>query len=164
MFPSMIRAQRDALKKDGQPAARPTDLFAATTLTLRFTRELYDWYSSQNGPTPRIIDADDIMNDGDAVRKLCVQTGLDPDAVQYEWEKRTVEDPLQARFLSTISASRGILPGLAAKGLDLEAEKRKWMAEFGEEDAEDLKGFVEGSMGDYEYLVARRTRGEGKGL
>jgi hypothetical protein len=160
MFPSMIRAQRDGLKQDGQPAPRVSDYFASTTLTLRFTRELYDWYSAQSGPVPRIIDADDIMNDRDAVRKLCVQTGLNPDAVQYEWEERKVEDPLMARFLSTINASKGILPGLAAKGLDLQVEKEKWKMEFSDEDGEALARFVGDAIGDYEYLVARRTRGE----
>jgi hypothetical protein len=163
MFPSMLRAQRDGLNKDGQPGARPRDYFASTTFTLRYTRELYDWYAAQSGPTPRIIDADDIMNDRDAVRKLCIQTGLDPNAVQYEWEERTVDDPLMARFLSTISASKGILPGLGAKGLDLEVEKEKWEKEFGGEDSKDLASFVRDAMADYEYLVARRTTGgEGK--
>jgi hypothetical protein len=160
MFPSMFRAQRDALRKPDVPTPRVNDYFVSTMLTLRFTRELYEWYCSQpSGPVPRIIDADDIMNDRDAVRKLCVQTGLDPDAVQYEWEERTVEDPLQKRFLSTIYASKGILPGLAAKGKDLEKEKEKWKGEFGEEDGEALARFVGRAIGDYEYLVARRTRG-----
>jgi hypothetical protein len=166
MFPSMVRAERDAMKRDGQPAIRPRDHIISACLKLRYTRELYDWYSSQhNGPTPRIIDADDIMNDRDAVRKLCMQTGMDPDAVQYEWEQRTCDDPLVARFLSTINASKGILPGLAAKGLDLQREKETWVKEFGEEDGEDLAQFVRDAMPDYEFLVARRTRsGEGKSV
>jgi hypothetical protein len=166
MFPSMVRAERDAMKRDGQPAIRPRDHIISTCLRLRYTRELYDWYSSQHdAPTPRIIDADDIMNDRDAVRKLCMQTGMNPDAVQYEWEQRTCDDPLVARFLSTINASKGILPGLAAKGLDLEREKEKWVKEFGEEDGEDLAQSVRDAMPDYEFLVARRTRsGEGKSV
>ena len=103
------------------------------------------------------------MNDRDAVRKLCIQTGLNPDAVRYEWEERTLDDPLMARFLSTLSASKGILPGLGSKGLDLEVEKEKWEKEFGGEDSEDLASFVRDAIGDYEYLVARKTTGgEGK--
>jgi hypothetical protein len=159
MFPSMLRAQRD-WKSD----ARPRSLYCQTTLTLKHSRALYDWYSkhgSKAGITPRVIDADDIMSNPAAVRQLCEQTGLSADAVQYEWEERKVEDPLMARFLSTINASKGIKPGLGAKGKTLEVEKAKWVEEFGEEDAEDLAKFVRDATEDYEYLHSRRTVGDG---
>ena len=43
---------------------------------------------------------------------MCLQTGLDPEAVLYEWEEKKIEDnPLMARFLSTINASKGIKKG-----------------------------------------------------
>jgi hypothetical protein len=159
MFPSMLRAQKDWMKE-----TRPRSLYTCTTFTLRHTRALYDWYTAQSSTTgivPRIIDADDIMNNRAAVRELCIQTGLDPDAVQYEWEEKKEENPLMARFLSTINASKGIKPGLEAKGKSLEEEKGKWVVEFGEEDAEDLARFVKEAEGDYEYLWERRTTGEG---
>jgi hypothetical protein len=57
-------------------------------LTLKHSRALYDWYckhGSKFGITPRVIDADDIMNNPAAVRQLCEQTGLSADDVQYEW-------------------------------------------------------------------------------
>jgi hypothetical protein len=76
-------------------------------------------------------------------------------------EERKVEDPLMARFLSTINASKGIKPGLGAKGKTLEAEKKKWVEEWGEEDAEDMARFVSDALPDYEYLHSRRTVGEG---
>ncbi|CAA9959799.1 hypothetical protein PTMSG1_03207 [Pyrenophora teres f. maculata] len=158
MYPSAIRAQR-AINMGGDPSSH-FDYF----LTLRRSRELYDWYI-EHGPsvgiTPRVIDADDIMKDPEAVRKLCRQTGLDPKAVAYEWEEKVVESPVMARFLSTISKSRGILPGLAAQGLDMENQKERWREEFGEADAKALWKKVEESMGDYLYLWEKRTRGGG---
>ncbi|KAG9185529.1 hypothetical protein G6011_06860 [Alternaria panax] len=162
MFPSMLRAQRD-WKTD----ARPRSLYCRATLTLKHSGALYDWYAKQGsraGIILRVIDADDIMNNPAAVRQLCEQTGLSADDVQYSWEERTVENPLMARFLSTINASKGIKPGLRAEGMTLEGEKRKWVEEFGEEDAEDLVRFVSDAVPDYEYLHSRRTMGDGVGV
>jgi hypothetical protein len=159
MFPSMLRAQKDAFKE-----TNPRSLYTCTTFTLKYTRALYEWYlsqSAQSGIVPRIIDADDIMNNPAAVRQLCLQSGLDPDAVQYEWEERKEDNPLMARFLSTINASKGIKKGLEAKGKSLEEEKKKWTQEWNEQDAEDLAKFVRDAEADYEFLWKRRTMGEG---
>jgi len=160
MFPSAIRAQR-SVKMGGNPDNR----FGHAMLSLRRSRELYDWYlehGTKAGITPCVIDADDLMKDPAAVRRLCLQTGLDPETVQYEWEERKVDDPLIARFLSTLNASTGILPGLTAEGLDIEAEKKKWVDEFGKEAGEALARRVDESMADYEYLWERRTTSGGK--
>ena len=59
--------------------------------------------------------------------------------------------------MSTIYTSKGIIPSLAAQGVDLETEKEKWKAEFGEEDSEDLAKAVLESMADYKYLLSKRT-------
>jgi hypothetical protein len=153
MFPSMVRAQNKLLGP-----TRPRQLVLAATLTLRYSRELYDWYLSQGGELrPQVIDADDIINNRAAVRHICLETGMDPDAVQYEWETREETDPRMSIFLSTINASRGIIPSLAARGLDSDVEKAKWKAEFGDEDGEDLASFVQDAMPDYNYLLSRRT-------
>jgi hypothetical protein len=155
MFPSMLRAQMDI-----KMASRPRDDICQIMLQLRDSRALYDWYAAQSETTqitPRVIDADDIMNDPGSVRKLCVETGLDPDAVVYEWEERVVENPLHARFLSTLSKSKGILKGLDAKGKSVQGEMDKWVEEFGKEEAEELARLVESAMEDYEYLYTKRT-------
>ncbi|KAL6708417.1 hypothetical protein ACN47E_002680 [Coniothyrium glycines] len=153
MFPSMLRAQSKALGP-----SRPRDLINTATMTLRQSRELFDWYDTRGTDVrPKVIDADDIMNDKEAVRKLCIETGLDPDAIQYEWEAREEKDPLKAAFLSTLYASKGILPGFSARGLDMDVEKSKWKAEFGEEDGDDLAILVMKAMPDYNYLWSRRT-------
>lgn len=109
MFPSLVRAQMDV-----KVAGRPCDSICQVMLQLRDSRTLYDWYAAKTANTgiiPRVIDADDVMNDAASMRKLCLETGLNPDAIVYEWEERVVEDPMQARFLSTLAKSKGILKG-----------------------------------------------------
>lgn len=129
------------------------------TLTLRYSRAMYDWYLAKGGElTPRVIDADDIMNDPAAVRQLCNETGLDPEAVQYEWEERQAEKALDKVFLATINGSKGIIKGMDASNLDIEAEKVKWRAEFGNDAGEAIARYVADAMTDYEYLRSRRTR------
>lgn len=154
MFPSMVRAEQKAF---GLGAIRPRDPILAVTLTLRHSRALYDWYRSQGDFRPQVIDADDIINDRAAVRHVCTAVGLSPDAVQYEWETKEETDPKRAVFLSTINSSKGIIPGLAARGLDFELEKAKWKAEFGDQDGEDLAKFVLDAMPDYIFLLNQRT-------
>ena len=153
MFPSMLRAERKTIGP-----VRPRETIMAATLTLRHSRNLYDWYTKQgNEVRLQVIDADDIINDRAAVRHVCLETELDPDAVQYEWESRQEMNPIKAVFLSTINASKGIIPSLTANGLDHETEKAKWKTEFGDEDAEDLANFVLDALPDYNYLLSRRT-------
>lgn len=153
MFPSLVRAQSKALGP-----TPPRDMKSTAISTLRYSRELFDWYDKhEQAMTPQVVDADDIINDKNAIRQLCLSTGLNPDAVQYEWEPRVETDPIKAAFVSTVYASNGIIPSLSSRGLDIEKEKEKWRAEFGEEDAEDLAKLVVDAMPDYDYLLSRRT-------
>ena len=155
MFPSFLRAEQKAL-----PNTSIRDPMFASFLTLRPSRTLFEWYAKHPAAlTPKVIDADDIMNDQEAVRQLCVDIDFDPDAVQYEWETRREDDPLKAPFVSTIYSSKGIKPGLEARCLDIETEKAKWIAEFGEQNGELLAKYVYDAMPDYEYLLERRVRG-----
>lgn len=154
MFPSLVRAQSKVL-----PNSRPSVPRLVVTLTLRGSRALFDWYLNHPAAlAPKVIDADDIMKDREAVRQLCREIDFDPDAVQYEWETREEKDPAKAAFLSTIAASTGIRPGLEARCVDLEAEKVKWMEEFGEQDGTDLANAVEAALPDYEYLLSHRVK------
>lgn len=132
-------------------------------MQLKHSRALYDWYCVNAGEMqPKVIDADDIMNDPAAVRQLCIETGLDPDAIQYKWEVRHMDHPIHSRMLSTIYASTGIIKGLDARSLDIEAEKVKWKAEWGEEESEGMAKLVYNAMPDYEYLLSRRVRSASK--
>lgn len=154
MFPSMVRAQAK-----GMPGTTVSTKRVTAMLTLRMSRSLYDWYDGNMKATaPKVIDADDIMNSPATVRQLCTETGLDPDAVQYEWETREEKDPLKAVFLSTLGKSTSIVPGLTSSGLDLDKEKTKWKAEFGNEEGEHLARLVDAAMPDYRYLLERRVR------
>jgi hypothetical protein len=155
MFPSLLRTELKAL-----PNSSIRDPLFVAFLTLRPSRALYEWYASHPAAlSPKVIDADDIMNNREAVRQLCIDIDFDPDAVQYEWETRQEDDPMKAPFLSTIYSSKGIKPGLEARCLDIEAEKKKWIAEFGEQDGEILAKYVYDAMPDYEYLLEKRVRG-----
>jgi len=128
-------------------------------LTLRHSRELYDWYAA-NGDDPRVIDAEEILNDRGAVRQFCIETGLDPEAVQYQWEPWTEAGHRVAAYKSTLIASRGIeADKAAARCDDIEAETVNWQAEFGPEKGEELARFVQNAMDDYAYLHSRRIVG-----
>jgi hypothetical protein len=157
MLPSYLRASK--LIRAG---AHPSQPRTAMHMTLRYTRALYDWYldTAIEGRMPRVIDADDIMTNPAAVRQLCVESGLDPDALQYEWEEVHDVRPKWKVFTARINASTGIVKGLDARDLDVEAEKAKWILEWGEDEAESLAKFVEDTMSDYEYLRSRRVQGE----
>ncbi|KAH7400976.1 hypothetical protein DE146DRAFT_677638 [Phaeosphaeria sp. MPI-PUGE-AT-0046c] len=154
MFPSMLRVQSKAF--EGRNISEPS---IYSTFTLSPSRKLYDWYRlNASYWKPKVIDADDIMDDPNVVRQLCLETNLDPDAVKYEWEERHDDNPLVASFLSTIYASKGIVKGLDARTLDLAAEKVKWKQEFGDEDGEKMAQFVDDAMPDYNYLLTQRVR------
>lgn len=155
MFPSLLRTQQKAI-----PGCHTTDAWFKAILRLRPSRSLFEWYANHPATyTPKVIDADDIMTNKAAVRQLCEEIDFDPDAVLYEWETRQEDEPMKAAFLSTIYASNGIKPGLEARCLDIETEKAKWIAEFGEQDGESLAKFVYDAMPDYEYLLKQRVRG-----
>lgn len=155
MFPSFLRTEQKSL-----PNSSIRDPMFAAFLTLRPSRALFEWYANHPAAfSPKVIDADDIMKDKEAVRQLCLDIDFDPDAVQYEWETRQEDDPMKAPFVSTIYSSKGIKPGLEARCLDIEAEKVKWIAEFGEQDGEIMAKYVYDAMPDYEYLLEQRVRG-----
>jgi hypothetical protein len=159
MFPSMLRAQSRVMENSNTRNPR-----VYCSLTLRHSRALYDWYlenENKTGRKPRIIDADDIMNNPAAVRQLCLDTKLDPDAIQYEWEEQKEENVLKASFLSTLNTSKGIVKGLDSCDLNIETEKSKWKAEFGDETGEEMAEFVYKAMPDYLYLLNQPTRATG---
>ena len=155
MFPSFLRTVQKTL-----PNSSIRDPMFTVFLTLRSSRALFEWYADHPAALPpKVIDADDIMKDREAVRQLCLEIDFDPDSVQYEWDARQEDDPMKATWVSTIYSSRGIKPGLEARCLDIEAEKKKWVAEFGEQDGEILAKYVYDAMPDYEYLLEQRVRG-----
>lgn len=156
MFPSMARAETDTGKADG-----PADVRVHIFSHLWYSRQLYEWYQNTPGaPTPKVISADDIMNRPEVVRQLCVEVGLDPEAMQYEWETREAPKGNKdiERFASTIYASKGILPGYDSSSFDLEEKRAMWRGEFGEKAGDMLAKQVQEAMPDYEWLMERRVK------
>jgi hypothetical protein len=141
----------------------------ATSLTLRWTRMLYEWCLEQpDVPTePLVLDAYDVINKPEAVQKFCERVGLDPSEVQFEWDDKAAEAALtklserdraaQSIMLSTLHASKGVVKDKTPANIDIAAEAEKWKAEFGEEVAQIIEKAVWDSMPDYEYLKARRV-------
>lgn len=150
MYPSLARAMRNGIDAKGEPST-------TSLMTLSWSRFMYNWYMD-HGITPVLIDADDIMNSPEAVREMCRLSGLDADALIFEWETRTATNKQMHAFTSTIYTSTGIVKGKDSSGLDLEAEKKKWVVEFGEAWGGDIARKVDEAMEDYAWLREKRIK------
>jgi hypothetical protein len=114
----------------------------AEKCTLRWTRNLYDWYTAtwaklgvgQNPPI--ILDADDILNNPDLILRFCELVGLDPTKVRFKWEAINKQDlangdPIRQHSRATLFTSSGITKGKTFHGLSVDGEAAKWRDEFG---------------------------------
>ncbi|KIW68594.1 hypothetical protein PV04_04531 [Phialophora macrospora] len=115
---------------------------------------------------PVILDADDIITSPVIVKRLASQIGMDISSLKFKWDAMPVEDrkmvsPLLQTMLSTLLASDGIQVAKAAgQAVDIEAEKKKWGAEWGERKARKMERWVQAAMGDYLFLRERRMKCE----
>lgn len=110
-----------------------------------------------------MLDADDIITEPEVVRRYADILGFDREKLRFEWDVASEEEvgkmgPMERRMRSTLDASKGIVEGKTAKGLDLDNEARKWKQEFGEELGQEMESLVQDAMSDYEYLRSRRMR------
>ncbi|KAJ5485649.1 hypothetical protein N7539_005637 [Penicillium diatomitis] len=157
-FPSYFRAKMSFSTKKLEDHV--VDMTAICTL--RWTRNLYDWYTAawKGQKSPIILDADDIINNREVPRHFCDLVGLDAGKVQFQWDAATPENmpqnPVESRFRSTLLASSGIVAGKTLQGLSIEKEAVKWRAEFGDSVAAKLQQLIQDAMADYEYLWSRR--------
>ncbi|KAF7128510.1 hypothetical protein CNMCM5793_003298 [Aspergillus hiratsukae] len=175
-FPSLYRAKEKFLET-GLLKTETTGTLA-TNMTLNWTRMLYDWCLEQPGPTgkPLVVDAQDVIHNPQVVVRYCEETGLDRDAVQFEWESK--QEPLDLKalslesrkiepdggfgkageriMLSTLMDSTGIIKDNTPTAVDITAETRQWKKEFGDEVATMLEKMVRDAMPHYEYLRSRR--------
>lgn len=176
-WPSMYRAMLKVaaegfMDEDGIKGS------SETNMSLRWSRMLYDWCMEQpDVPTPPpVIDAHDLIHNPEVVLRLCEQTGLDKNVVQFEWDPNDAkksnnwspDDPnakaeehdLHSRaasiMLSSLEASKGVIKDKAPAHIDIAAEAAKWKVEFGEEVAQMIEKAVWDSMPDYEYLKSKR--------
>ncbi|KAJ5911687.1 uncharacterized protein N7473_000990 [Penicillium subrubescens] len=142
------------------------------TMTMRWTRRLYDWYMNiwqqqkrckecQQGPV--ILDADDILTSPEELKKYCRLVGLDETKLQFSWKPLSEEEvakchPLKQRMRDTLHASSGIQKDKLAGDRNLETELVEWKDEFGEEEGLQLREWVVAAMPDYVYLRDRRLQ------
>lgn len=148
----------------GAEAAR-NEAYHAIEMTMRWSRNLYDWYITNctDSPFPVILDADDVMLNRDLVRRYAEALGLDPEKLMFEWSAAK-EEELESmgraarRMVSTIAASEGVVAGKAGVGIDIGVEAEKWRREFGTEEGESIEKWVRDAMDDYEYMRDRRFK------
>ncbi|KAI9657996.1 MAG: hypothetical protein M1821_002655 [Bathelium mastoideum] len=177
VFPSNFRVSMD---KEAASDTRHERETMDITMTMRWTRRLYEFYT--HGPTPAsndhhhqpvIIDAHDIITaPRQLLPQLCALTGLDYSKVSFTWQQASHETregivkangPLAAKYLSTIWASEGIMQEKAMHApeeIDISREAKAWREEFGEINARRLEAWVKEAMPDYNYLWERRLKPE----
>ncbi|GIK00970.1 hypothetical protein Aspvir_005000 [Aspergillus viridinutans] len=175
-FPSLCRAMQK-FRQSGVSQREDIVGSMETKLTLKWTRMLYDWCLEQPDlpGKPLVVDAQDVIHDPQVMVRYCEETGLDPSALQFEWEskqevleqtlgsesqsqkKPDVDfDKAEAVMLSTLLRSTGIIKDKTPTVVDITAEVKQWKEEFGEELASMLETTVSDGMPDYEYLRSRR--------
>ncbi|KAF2810312.1 uncharacterized protein BDZ99DRAFT_570901 [Mytilinidion resinicola] len=167
-FPSCYRTSVD---NEGAEAARSQHAVNQVEMSVHWSRALYDWYTHQpeesgsndDATWPVILDADDVIEDPDLVRKYSRMVGLDPSRLKFAWASASEDelnkmDDMARRMTSTLDASTAIVSGKTSIGLDIDEEAKKWKVEFGEEEGERIERLVRAAMPDYEYMKARRLR------
>ncbi|GFN13491.1 hypothetical protein AtubIFM55763_001159 [Aspergillus tubingensis] len=177
VFPSMYRADR-ALKDLYPSGDNPfegllSESYLKVTLTLRWTRMLYDWCVRRKGQAhPIILDASDLIHNKGSMVKFCEQTGLDPTVLKFEWESVGPEDKsssgdgaseqdsilqkAETTMRTTLRGSSGVLKEKAPDVVDIASEAERWKHEFGDKVANFILERVHEAMPDYEYLRQRR--------
>jgi hypothetical protein len=152
--PSTIKAVRDTVTGG---ASLPAYKIGTT---LRYGREMYDWYVSK-GIEPVVVDADDYMTSEQFSRILAGRLGLDPAQVTVAWEPTPEEQqeqmhPTLRAIQKTLIDSQGLIPNRAAKNITPEEEVARWKDAFTAEEVELIHELVRRMTPDYEYLKARK--------
>lgn len=145
-------SQTSNLRPDGGE-----DWRAVTGVPLQ--RQLFDHFRQRNnGKPPLVIDGDDVVWRTNELRdNLSQALGLDAKGFSSTWEpvpagKRN-EHPVLRAFLQTIDDSTGIERS-GEKRPDATPQKayEKWVGEYGQELADQLRLTVETNMPHYEYM------------
>ncbi|KAF2967262.1 hypothetical protein GQX73_g6316 [Xylaria multiplex] len=162
MLPSLYRTAQSDIELYGSRRAKkePFEIEA----TMKFVRSLFDFYLGYFGKDsqwPLVLDADDIMKYPELVMKYAKLVELDPDKLQFSWEKASEEkiekmNSAMKVMLGSINASTGVDKGKLAGKINIDTEAEKWRTEFGEEGGRKLERWVRDAMPDYEYLRSRR--------
>lgn len=167
-------------RAEGRLAPNLDTAISRMYMTLRFQREILDWYFAQRQqdlrgdgaavPTPIVLDADDIIlsrpdNPDSALYKLARSLHMDPSRLLFSWpaedaartagaglDPELQEDERVERFLGTIRKSTGLERKKVAREWDRETCAREWAIEFGDGKAERMLRRIEESQEDWEYL------------
>lgn len=136
-------------------SGRPNFTVSASPLWIR---NLYNYFTSK-GIEPLIVDADDFLANPDLVKELCAKLGLDAKELLWSWPKPTADERagLHPHFYASQRAlieSEGIRPELASINRDLDAEKKAWKIDFGE-DASMVEEMIDLALPHYQWLKDR---------
>ncbi|KAF7919111.1 uncharacterized protein EAE98_009431 [Botrytis deweyae] len=159
VIPSFFRARHDV---EGLDYARKEWKCWKLDRTMKWSRDLYDWYRSQGTEEPIVLDADDVMTNRDIMVKYAKMIGADPTRLRFSWDVESTEQDwgestsAWRRMSSTLQSSSGILKGKTSAGLVVEEEVEKWKEEFGNEMAGNLETWVKDAMPHYEHMKAKR--------
>ncbi|KAJ2981665.1 hypothetical protein NQ176_g1887 [Zarea fungicola] len=141
--------------------------YIAIACTLRWTRQLYDWYTAAwaaeelKSEGPILLDSDSMLENPVLISQFCSLVGLDQEKVQFHWDALTKEqqkgvDDVGIKARASLHSSSGIMEGKTFKGLTIEGEAGKWRAEFGELVGTRIESWVRAAMPDYLYLVGKK--------
>jgi len=138
-------------------------------MTLKWTRDLYDWYMSiwvRLGPencqqSSILLDAEDVLTSPELMQKYCQLVGLDGSKLQFSWDPLSQDEvskymPVWQRMRETLFALSGIRTDKLAANLNFETDLAKWKEEFGDEKGLYLRDLVVAAMPGYEYLRSKR--------
>ncbi|KAM3512136.1 hypothetical protein MY11210_004200 [Beauveria gryllotalpidicola] len=163
-FPSYYRVRMLFCNGDMSKLENEMVPSVAMACTLRWTRQLYDWYAEAwtaqglQAKEPIVLDADDMLQNSLVILRFCDLVGLDRNKVKFHWDPVSKEEQSGVRVVTrqTLYSSSGITKGKSFEGLTIEGEAEKWKAEFGELVGNRIEGWVRAAMPDYTYLVGKK--------
>jgi hypothetical protein len=122
----------------------------------RELRILYD-YLVENGQTPLVVDAEDIVRDPEqTIKAICEAVDLDFDPAMLSWDKdQDVIDTFQKwnGWHTDVLSSKGFEKGeICEFKIDWDAWEKEWAAKYDEKGVEIIRDSVKKSLDDYLYL------------
>jgi hypothetical protein len=128
----------------------------------QYSRQLYDWFSSNStdeSSMPIVVDIDDILDKSPTIEKVCSALGMNTQYIPDKWDTIQAPENVSCRefkFMGDYWNSTAIDSSKISRGLDMTAKYTKWQAEFGLDVAEELLNVVEKAMPDYNYLWSKK--------
>lgn len=142
------------------------DVGVRAEATQKYSKQLYDWFSSRRRPSNSeilLIDSDDVLTNPTILQKVCQATGLDSNEITYSWNVATEEDkkamlPIALKMEKNLHDSTGIVEGTLGRDINITDEVNKWKTEFGNETAIGMAEMLERELVYYTYLTEKRLR------